>query len=213
MIDHLRHLSTESARFREALEEVDAEAQVPSCPGWTAADLLWHLTEVQHFWGSIVAGRLQDPAGVGDLLRPEGYRSLLHRADAELVSGSITAIDAELAADGIDEILRVMVGSIPGWGCFEPDGATIRIACTDRPGAWGLALGRFVGISPTSGQSYDEPAASVGLDAVEPDLVLQGAAAKLDLWLWGRSPLEGLDTRGDDDLAARLRDLIVEVTQ
>ena len=34
---------------------------MPSCPEWDATDLLWHLTEVQLFWGAIVAGRLDDP--------------------------------------------------------------------------------------------------------------------------------------------------------
>ena len=36
--------------------------RVPSCPDWTAADLLWHLVGVQLFWGTIVRDRLDDPA-------------------------------------------------------------------------------------------------------------------------------------------------------
>ncbi|WP_408647157.1 maleylpyruvate isomerase N-terminal domain-containing protein [Tessaracoccus coleopterorum] len=28
---------------------------MPSCPGWSAADLLWHLTEVQLFWAAVLA--------------------------------------------------------------------------------------------------------------------------------------------------------------
>jgi Mycothiol maleylpyruvate isomerase N-terminal domain len=27
---------------------------VPSCPGWNADDLLWHLGEVQWFWAAVV---------------------------------------------------------------------------------------------------------------------------------------------------------------
>jgi uncharacterized protein (TIGR03083 family) len=47
---------------------------VPSCPGWSVADLVWHLLEVQHFWGAIVAGRVQDPATVPDAARPDDAR-------------------------------------------------------------------------------------------------------------------------------------------
>ena len=32
-----------------------------TCPDWTAADLLWHLGEVQSFWATIVRERLTDP--------------------------------------------------------------------------------------------------------------------------------------------------------
>jgi uncharacterized protein (TIGR03083 family) len=45
-------------------------AQVVKCPGWTVADLVWHLREVHYFWGAIVAGLVQDPAAVPDLERP-----------------------------------------------------------------------------------------------------------------------------------------------
>jgi hypothetical protein len=33
---------------------------LPSCPGWDAAGLLWHLSEVQYFLGRIVRDRLDD---------------------------------------------------------------------------------------------------------------------------------------------------------
>lgn len=36
-------------------------AVVPGCPGWTVADLVAHLTEVQWFWATIVEDRLLDP--------------------------------------------------------------------------------------------------------------------------------------------------------
>ena len=42
--DYLHHLRAESARFREVLTDCDPATQVPSCPAWDAADLLWHLS-------------------------------------------------------------------------------------------------------------------------------------------------------------------------
>lgn len=55
-LDYLAHLSRDSARFVEVLARTRPETRVPSCPDWDADDLLWHLAEVQWFWGTI-AGR------------------------------------------------------------------------------------------------------------------------------------------------------------
>jgi uncharacterized protein (TIGR03083 family) len=53
-LDYVDHLIRESARFADVLREVPPDARVPSCPDWNADDLLWHLGEVQWFWGTIV---------------------------------------------------------------------------------------------------------------------------------------------------------------
>jgi uncharacterized protein (TIGR03083 family) len=62
-----------------AAEAAGPAAQVPSCPGWDVAELVWHLTEVQYFWAEIVARQLQDPEAVARLERPEGFPALLAR--------------------------------------------------------------------------------------------------------------------------------------
>src|SRR6476619_3799926 len=59
-LDFLQHMRAESARFREVLAAVTPPARVPSCPDWDAADLLWHLSEVQYSWATIVRDRLDD---------------------------------------------------------------------------------------------------------------------------------------------------------
>jgi uncharacterized protein (TIGR03083 family) len=53
-LDYLAHLARDSARFAEVLRDAPPAARVPACPGWKADDLLWHLAEVQWFWGTIV---------------------------------------------------------------------------------------------------------------------------------------------------------------
>lgn len=58
----LDHLAADSARFRTVLATAPAGARVPSCPDWDADDLLWHLGEVQWFWGEIAERGLTDPA-------------------------------------------------------------------------------------------------------------------------------------------------------
>jgi uncharacterized protein (TIGR03083 family) len=97
--DYLRHLRTESARFREVLSECDPRARVPSCPDWRAADLLWHLGGVQHFWGSIVIDRPTGPDDHAEPSRPDSYADLLAHFD----EASIRLCDALAAADPTEE--------------------------------------------------------------------------------------------------------------
>lgn len=67
--DPFARIAAESVAIADAAEG-NLVAPVPTCPEWTVADLVWHLVEVQRFWGAIVAGRLQDPAQVVRLPRP-----------------------------------------------------------------------------------------------------------------------------------------------
>ena len=98
-INYLEHLRGESERFAAALAAADPQAPVPSCPDWTAADLLWHLTEVQWFWGTVAAERLQDPSSAEATkpARPDTYAGL-----ATLFGTATSRLSAALAegADG-----------------------------------------------------------------------------------------------------------------
>jgi uncharacterized protein (TIGR03083 family) len=68
---------------------------VAGCPGWSVADLVWHLLEVQQFWGTIVAGRMRDPADVPRPTRPGDDAELLPR----LRSGAARLVEALRSAD------------------------------------------------------------------------------------------------------------------
>jgi uncharacterized protein (TIGR03083 family) len=63
-LDYLTHLARDSARFVEVLRPKPPESRVPTCPDWGADDLLWHLAEVQWFWGAIVTRGLTAGADV-----------------------------------------------------------------------------------------------------------------------------------------------------
>lgn len=78
-IDFLPHIEAESRRFGDVLASTDPGAAVPTCPDWTAADLLWHLAEVQLFWTAIVGHRLRQPqqAEAAKPDRPADYQALL----------------------------------------------------------------------------------------------------------------------------------------
>jgi hypothetical protein len=96
-LDYLAHLTRESARFAEAIAAAAPDAPVPSCPDWTADDLLWHLAWVQSWWAAIVRDNLTGPDAA--LLQPErppdraGLLELYLRASRDLpqILGTVAA--------------------------------------------------------------------------------------------------------------------------
>lgn len=63
-LNYVTHLARDSARFVEVLRQTPPETRVPTCPDWDADDLLWHLAEVQWFWGTITGRGLTAYADV-----------------------------------------------------------------------------------------------------------------------------------------------------
>jgi Mycothiol maleylpyruvate isomerase N-terminal domain len=62
-IDHIAVIAEQSAAFTDAVTRPGAlDLPISSCPGWTVADLVYHLGEVQAFWTLVVraGGELPD---------------------------------------------------------------------------------------------------------------------------------------------------------
>ncbi len=68
----------ESDLFHATASAADPTLPVGSCPGWTIADLVWHLGLVHWFWATDVATRASDPAEVEGATpaRPGDYDEL-----------------------------------------------------------------------------------------------------------------------------------------
>lgn len=247
-LDYLDHLARESRRFAEILKDAAPTAKVPTCPDWDADDLLWHLAEVQWYWGTIAREQLQSPDGVEErkpkrpesreeleaffdeasaelldvltstppetviwtwaendqtgafIRRRQAHEALIHRLDAELTVGSRTPLDPALAADGVDEVVRVMYGGAPPWGSFTPSpGETLRLSTSDTGQTFVITLGRFVGTHPGSGKDYDQPDVRVAAtdDGSPVAAEISATAADLNCWLWNRPPLGPVERSGD----------------
>lgn len=113
--DYLRNLRLDSQRFLDVLRDCPPQATVPGCPGWDAADLLWHLSEVQWFWTQVLNRRPGPPdLSAARPARPEAYADLL--AGFEEHSA---ALQAELAhADPAEAAWS--------WGAEQTVGFTFR---------------------------------------------------------------------------------------
>lgn len=94
-LDYLAHVRSDSDRFLMLLRDADPSLRVPSCPEWDADDLLWHLAEVQWFWGTIVDQRLQDP-DAAESQKPE--RPETHAALVRFFEDSTALLQRALAA-------------------------------------------------------------------------------------------------------------------
>jgi uncharacterized protein (TIGR03083 family) len=179
-LDALGHLfTTTSEALRDALANTPDET-----PVWTWAD----------------------DQTAGFVLRRQAHEALIHRVDAELVAADPTPLDAELATDGVDEVVRVMYGGIPTWMTFTATAGPVAVRATDSGGAWDLAVGTISGTDPDSGDTYkDEPAVDV-VEAKVPVAEVSADAGTLDAWFWGRSGADAVTRSGDpsavDALAA-----------
>ncbi|KQV15948.1 maleylpyruvate isomerase family mycothiol-dependent enzyme [Kitasatospora sp. Root107] len=60
-VDHRAAVATETARFVAAVKGADLATPVPSCPGWTMADLVRHTGSVQRWFSVLLRGRIQEP--------------------------------------------------------------------------------------------------------------------------------------------------------
>lgn len=174
-----------SAMLLEALTAADPATQV-----WT-----WHdPDQTAGFW-----------------YRRMAQESLIHRVDAEQSHGVVSPIDEDLAADGVDELISVMLTDIPQWGSIDRKGNFLSVSVPGR--SWGLEEARFSGTSPDTGNTYTDLLAFGVAEPSASGTTVSGGAVPMDLWLWGRSPIEDLMVDGDPVLVELLRQAAKEETQ
>lgn len=230
--DFLTAIERDGAAFAVACEHAGPAAPVDSCPGWSVADLLWHLAEVHHFWATIV-GDQRDTW--------EGYVAPERPADDELG-------DCYLAGLGrLLDVLRAAEPTAPNWTWSSDHSAGFvirRMAQETAVHRWdaehaagfdwsidaelasdgideflhhfrgdgsgeGEAVGGSVHLHCTDahGEWMVRPLADGGSDVTREhakgDAALRGAASDVLLVLWRRLPLGAIEVIGDEGVAAR----------
>lgn len=123
--------------------------------------------------------------------RRMAIETALHRWDAQQAAGEPEPIEAELALDGIDEMLDVLVPQrVPG--ALHGAGETLHLHATDVAGEWLITLG-------PSGPVVERTHA-------KGDVAARGPASDLLLLLWSRLAPDGLTVFGDASLLTRWTD-------
>jgi len=98
--DPLAEIAEHSAGLARAAAG-NLAAPVEHCPGWTVADLVWHVTEVHWFWAAIVAGLLPAP--------PEDEEGPQRPAAEDLISRF---------SAGAEHLVRVLAAADPAAACW-----------------------------------------------------------------------------------------------
>ena len=127
--------------------------------------------------------------------------TVIHRADVESARGQVPDIPAEVAVDGIDELVeRMLCDDDPDYYEGYSPGHGQRIAVTAAGSAWTITLGESVA-------SFTRDASS------DPDATVGGDPGAVLLALWNRLPYSAVSTSGDESALAALRALVAVATQ
>ncbi len=134
---------------------------------------------------------LPAPSPLAFWARRQAHETTVHRVDADRATGpGVSApVPAELAEDGIDELLTCFVAGRSRRLRADAD-RTLHVHATDTDAHWQLWIGSS---TPKADRVVgDEPA----------DMTVRGPAEQLYLALWNRLPWDGLTVTGDSTAAA-----------
>ena len=229
---HLVALARDGRAFAEACHVAGLAAVVDSCPGWSVADLVWHLTEVHQFWRTIVGERrstwegLERPARPSDTVLLDEYRlgfnstlSVLSAADpgqsnwtwsSDHTAGFVIRRMAQETAvhrwdaEAAARRDNAIEAELASDGVDEFLAHMLGDADADAP-----AIGGSVHLHCTDvpGEWMVRPTDAGGLNVIRAhekgDAAMRGAASELLLVLWRRRDLTVLEVLGDKEVASR----------
>ncbi|WP_439692511.1 maleylpyruvate isomerase family mycothiol-dependent enzyme [Curtobacterium sp. SP.BCo] len=210
---HRTALEDAAERFHAVLRTGDRTILVPSCPGWTVADLGEHLTDVHRWALGQLTGDEQEPLPQADLAdrfragadaligalrtrpadtacaaiyppdtaatwaRRQAHETAIHLWDAQRALGGDPRLQAELATDGVREVVGDLYPRQVRLGRVEPLTEAVVFAFTDAPGKAALGAG-------------------------EPAVRVAGRAEDVLLVLWGRRAIDTANLTVDGDRGA-----------
>ena len=154
----------------EESQSLDATALA----GWYAASAA-ELLEALSIDPDRPCWTLAHPRTVGFWRRRQLHETVVHRWDLEKALGRPARIDADVALDGVDEVLTVMLPRQVRLGRVEESSRWVRLRVDGQD--WALA-------------------ASAGRD-LQPVATVAGDASTVLLLLWGRLGLDSVSVDGD----------------
>jgi uncharacterized protein (TIGR03083 family) len=141
---------------------------------------------------------------VGFWVRRMAHETVIHRVDAELAAGEpIAVIPADLAADGIDEVLETFLAYASrkwpeDFGDLLRDDGAVLVATGGARWLVRVGQGAVRVVPDTAGQAAAQ---------------VSGDPAAVLLWLWRRAGDEAVRIDGDAAAVRRLREMMEAATQ
>ena len=171
--DPLRWFADAHDRLLAVLSRTD-----PAAPSWT----WWPPDQTAGFW-----------------VRRMAHETAMHRVDVQAAFGRPTPVDVELAIDGIDEVLTMMLAD--DWSTLPQPGSTGTVIVETASERW------LVTMTPDLVTTEPVPANATA------ETHVSGDPGSVLLWLWGRAPDSAIVASGPDDGVHRLRDRLAKATQ
>jgi uncharacterized protein (TIGR03083 family) len=198
---------------KDIVQEIEDLRLAPEYEAWASAELSQDCLPPKVVeWFRNCADRLQETLESTDVqtpvwtwfppdqtagfwMRRMAHETAVHRWDAQLAFGDPETIGAGLARDGIDEVFDIYQPThCRPKSATAGSGETYHFHITDGDGDW---LVRFVGEGMT-----------VSRETGAADVIIQGPAYDLLLFLWHRIPAERLQVLGEASFVDRYFDLV-----
>ena len=188
---HVTRRSTEPPDFtaaHEAAPDSDERFEWVRRGGHALADALAATPETTPMWVFTGTGTVRFWA------RRQAHEITVHRCDAEFAAGRLGSIDADLAADGVNEYFELLE-RMPAAQAATGAGETIHFHCTDRDVEW-LAV-------------ITENGIELRREHAKGDVAVRGAANAVLLAVWNRIGPDNpeLEVFGDAEILERWRRL------
>lgn len=229
--EFLLALERDSAAFVDACEVAGLTAGVPSCPDWTVADLLWHLTEVHNFWRTMVSEHRTTWEGYEGPTRPvdEGLAAKYRQVRTDLLK-TMSEVDPAMSMwtwsndKTAGFVIRRMTQetAVHLWDATEAAGMVNPIEPRLASDGIDEFLMHFTGdvaegAAPVDGSVHlhcadvagewtvreSDDGFAVVREHSKGDCAIRGKASDILLALWRRQPLSACDVVGDAEVAAR----------
>lgn len=152
----LAALRADGPALQDAVAEVGPDAAVPSCPGWTVADLTEHLTVLLHWVRDLVArGVIDRPA---DRVAPQPRPAW---------------------PDALDDLRRELAGTIETLDALDPDFPSWAWPAQARKARfWQRRMAHEVSV-----HRWDAESTAGRVTPIETKLAADGVSEVLDTWL------------------------------
>lgn len=158
-------IRAEAQRFADVLAGTASDARCPTCPEWSASDLLWHLTMVHFFWAAVLERNARTESDIAAVEQA--------KPDRPSAMPDLLALREQATTALLDQLGR-LDDAEPRWTWWPPDQT--------------VGFTRRMQIHEATFHRVDaELAAGVPISSIAPDVAADAVDHAVDV-MWGWLP-------------------------